>query len=175
MVIKNVNQIVTKKGDKGDSKDYSDRQFRKSDILFEVLGTIDELSSNLGLAYHHTKCKEIITVQKQLQDISSLVATNPESDLYSKLRSVDLSAIDGLEKNIQDMLDKKPLEPRFLLPGTEKSMKGAYLDVSRTISRRAERRLTEYIETHQRNDLERALSYINRLSDFLYVLSCNLD
>ncbi|MBN2876405.1 MAG: ATP:cob(I)alamin adenosyltransferase [Bacilli bacterium] len=174
MVIDKVKQVTTKKGDKGTSKDYSSRSFRKDNILFETLGTMDELSSNLGLAYHYTKNEEIIVVQKELQKINSLIATDPQSEQYKKLAKMSLEPVEWLEMKMQDLLDKKPLEPRFTLPGSEKSLNGAYIDVSRTIARRAERRLTEFVELHQRSDLELVQSFVNRLSDYLFVLSCNI-
>lgn len=174
MYIKNVKQITTKTGDKGTSKDYSSREFKKNNILFEILGTIDELSSNLGLAYHMTKHEDIIEIQKCLQKINSLIATDPQSNQYARLEPLGTDAIDWLEKKMQEFLDKKPLEPRFLLPGSEKTVNGAYIDVSRTVCRRAERRLADFIETHNRNDLETVQSYMNRLSDYLFVLSCNI-
>jgi cob(I)alamin adenosyltransferase len=174
MQVKKVNQISSKNGDKGSSKDYSSRSFKKDNILFETLGTIDELSSFLGLAYHHTNYEAIINVQKTLQQINSLIATNPKSEIYNKLEPLNVEQIKWLEDVMQSILDQHPLEPRFTLPGSEKTLNGAYLDVCRAITRRAERRLVEFIETHARNDLENVQIYINRLSDFLFILSCNL-
>jgi len=174
MYIKNVKQIASKLGEKGSSKDYSSREFKKNNILFETLGTIDELSSYLGLAYHFTKCEDIIEIQKLLQNINSQLATDPNSENYGKLNVVKEESVLWLENRMQISLDNKPLEPRFTLPGSEKSLNGAYMDVARTIARRAERRLTDFIELHQRYDLEIVQSFINRLSDYLYVLSCNL-
>lgn len=174
MYIKNVKQIASKLGDKGTSKDYSSREFRKDDALFEVLGTLDELSSNLGLAYHYTKHNDLIQIQKDLQKINSLIATDPFSEWYSKLEPLKDDSVIWLEKKMQDMLDAKPLEPRFTLPGSEKTINGAYLDVCRTIARRAERRLTVFVESKHRKDLGLVQSYVNRLSDYLFVLSCNI-
>lgn len=175
MSIKDYKQVSSKTGDKGSSKDYSSRSYKKNNIVFETLGTIDELSSNLGLAYHYVKLEDILIIQKTLQNINSLIATDPKSDHYNKLTIIDHNSVEWLENKMQDMLIQKPIEPRFTLPGSEKSLNGAYIDVARTISRRAERRLTEFVELHQRSDLELVQSYINRLSDYLYVLSCYLD
>lgn len=173
MKVDKLRQISTKTGDKGNSKNYNNESFRKSDILFETLGTIDELSSYLGLTYHSTKLEKIKSVQKLLQNINSMIATNPESDIYSKISKVSESDISWIEKEIQKLLDEKPLEPRFTLPGSEKTSEGAHFDYARTIARRAERRLNEFSEKYERMDLESAKKFLNRLSDYLYVLSCN--
>jgi len=174
MQIKKVDQISSKNGDKGAAKDYSSRTFEKSNSLFETLGTIDELSANLGLAYHYVHYEGIITVQKNLEQINALIATDPKSEQYITLKPIGKEAIYWMEETMQIILDKHPLEPRFFLPGSEKSLEGAYLDVSRTIARRAERRLSEFIQDHKRNDLTMVQSYMNRLSDFIFVLSCHL-
>ncbi len=173
MKIDKLNQISTKNGDKGTSRNYNNESFKKSDILFETLGTIDELNSYLGLTYHQTKLEQIIKVQKTLQYLNSIIATNPNADFYKKLYQINEQDVDFLEKEIQTLLDIKPLEPRFTLPGSEKSLEGAYFDYARTLARKAERRVIEFAEMHHRNDLVQVKKYINRLSDYLYVLSCN--
>jgi cob(I)alamin adenosyltransferase len=106
--------------------------------------------------------------------INSLIATPPDSKQYNNLQKLEEENISWLEKEMQLVLDIKPLEPRFTLPGSEKSVEGAYLDVCRTLSRRAERRLVDFVKKHNREDLSLVNKYINRLSDYLYVLSCNI-
>lgn len=174
MSIKETRQISTKAGDHGTSKDYSNRTFQKSHILFETLGTIDELSSQLGLAYHYCKCTDLKMIQKELQSINSLIATDPASMLYAKLPQTEERSVFWLEDKMQQLLNDHPLEPKFTLPGSEKSLNGAYVDVARAVCRRAERRLAEFVLLNQREDLNIVQSYLNRLSDFLFVLSCNL-
>ncbi|MFW5914108.1 MAG: ATP:cob(I)alamin adenosyltransferase, partial [Bacillota bacterium] len=75
MGINKVENISTKKGDTGTSRDYSNLPYPKDDILFETLGTIDELSAVLGIAYHHTHYEQIKIIQKTLQAINALIAT----------------------------------------------------------------------------------------------------
>lgn len=174
MKIDRIRQISTKLGDKGSSKNYSNRAFKKNDILFEVLGTIDELSSFLGLTYHYSNYENIMVIQKYLQNINSVIATDPDSENYSKITKITVNDVIWIETMLQNMLDIKPLEPRFTLPGSEKSLVGAYFDFSRTIARRAERRLVEFSDKYARTDLDLVKSFMNRLSDFLYVLSCNM-
>lgn len=174
MKIDKLRQISTKFGDKGESKNYNNDSFKKSDILFETLGTIDELSSFLGLTYHYSKYENIILIQKYLQNINSIIATNPQSDNYSKITQIERADIEWIELELQKVLDLKPLDPRFTLPGSEKSLAGAYFDFSRTLARKAERRLVDFSDKHSRTDLNLVKSFMNRLSDYLYVLSCNI-
>jgi len=174
MKINKISNIATKQGDKGTSKNYNNDLYRKSDILFETLGSIDELSSFLGLTYHFSNLNRIIIIQNDLQKLSSVIATSPKSDLYSKIQMITVEDVISLEAKMQKELDKKSIEPKLFLPGSEKSNIGAYFDVCRTKARRAERRIDEFILKHDRHDLEIVRSYINRLSDYLFVLSCNL-
>lgn len=173
MSINKVKNISSKKGDGGTSKNFNNESFRKSDILFETLGTIDELSSYLGLTYHYTKYEEITNIQKNLQKLMTIIATSPNSELYPKIEKFSKEDIIKIENLMQDELDEKPLEPKLYLPGSEKTKTGAYFDICRTLTRRVERRIDEFIIDRKRLDLEDVRSYINRLSDYLFVLSCN--
>lgn len=164
-------QISTKTGDKGKSKNYNDESYKKDDILFEVLGTIDELSSFLGLTYHEEMLPIIKTIQENLQNINSMVATNPRSELYQKIQYITDMDIEFVEVNIQSTLNETPSKDAFYLPGSEKSKVGAYFDVCRAIARRAERRMISFINRYKRKDLSYAQKYLNRLSDLLFVLS----
>lgn len=174
MELDNIKHVSTKTGDKGTSKNYSNETFRKSYILFDVLGTLDELSSFLGLAYHYTKYEDIKNIQKNLQKLMALVATSPETKNYENLEKCNQTDINEMETTMQNLLEEKPIEPKFYLPGSEKTKKGSYLDVCRAVARRAERRMDEFILDTNRTDLETVRSYMNRLSDYLFILSCNL-
>ena len=171
MTISSIKQISTKKGDKGQSRNYNNESYDKDDILFETLGTLDELNSYLGLTYHFSELNFIKIIQSNLQYISSIIASNPNSDLYLKLRKLDITDVTLIEDKIQILLDHKPLENHFFLPGSEKSKKGAYYDVCRAIARRAERRVVEFSKVKNRSDLDIVKQYMNRLSDLLFLLS----
>lgn len=164
-------QISTKTGDSGKSKNYNDVSYKKDDILFEVLGTIDELSSFLGLTYHEHNIPLIKTIQQNLQNINSMVATHPRSELYQRIKYITDEDIAFIEDHIQATLNMNPSNDTFYLPGTEKTKVGAYFDVCRTIARRAERRLISYVNRYKRKDLVFAQKYLNRLSDLLFVYS----
>lgn len=170
-MINKLSQVSTKNGDKGTSQNYTSENFVKSDILFHTLGTIDELSSFLGLTYHFYQKEIMKEIQRHLQTINSMIATNPEHVFYSRINKISQEDVDFIEQNEQEVLSKNPLEPSFYLPGSETSLSGAYLDVSRSICRRAERELVNFVLKYHRRDLEIAQRYINRLSDFLFVLA----
>lgn len=162
--------ISTAKGDKGTSKNYSNEEFSKSNILFDTLGTIDELSSILGVTYHYSAHKsEIRKIQATLQHINSLIATNISSPHYAKLTQISTKDISELETYEQSLLAQSNIEPVFVLPGSDTTLEGAYFDLSRSIARRAERSLVLFVETMEREDLSLCLSYINRLSDLLFI------
>jgi len=171
MPVTRLEQISTKTGDKGKSKNYNDATFKKDDILFEALGTIDELSSFLGLTYHQKNLPIIKTIQENLQNINSMLATNPRSDLYQKITYITDTDIAFIEDHIQATLNENPSNDSFYLPGTEKTKVGAYFDVCRTIARRAERRMVSFVNKYKRKDLAYAQKYLNRLSDLMFVLS----
>lgn len=173
MSINKLKNISTKLGDTGTSKNFNNVEYSKSDILFEILGSLDELSSYLGLTYHFCYDEGIKLIQIDLQNISSQIATSPDTDLYLKINKINIKSIEKLEREMEVLLEKNPLEARLYLPGSEKTKNGAYLDVCRTLTRRAERRLNEFINTHKRVDLDLVASYLNRLSDYLFILSFN--
>ena len=167
--------ISTTKGDKGTSKNYSNKVYSKSDILFETLGNIDELSSVLGVLYHYTDQKEEIQdIQKTLQHISSLVATTDEWIRKDKLIQITEEDIAKIEAREQALLETSDIEPRFVLPGSDTSKVGAFYDFSRSIARRAERSLVRFIEDYDRNDLDYCIKYVNRLSDLLFIYARSL-
>jgi cob(I)alamin adenosyltransferase len=177
MAIDKYTQISTKNGDKGTSKNYSNEAFSKSDLLFETLGTIDELSSTLGLTFHHTHYEKIKNIQTTLQAINALIATNKalHPERYSALRQINDKDITFIEDEEATFLEGKPIDPRFYLPGSETTLKGAYFDISRAITRRAERTLIRYIDTTKRDDLTYVKQYLNRLSDLFFILARNFD
>ena len=175
MIIDKASQISTKKGDKGTSKTYSSEVFDKNDLVFEVLGTMDELSAHLGMCYHASGCENLKLIQKTLQTINSIIATSKEKtpEQYESLTWVDATDVQFLEKETQAYMDIKPLEPRFVLPASESTPHNAHFDVARTITRRAERVLVRYQRALDRSDLELPMQYLNRLSDLLFVMARN--
>lgn len=173
MKINSYKQISTKKGDKGASRDYSNNLYMKNDIVFDVLGNIDELSSLLGVTSHYSEYKQIIkSVQRRLQEIMSLVATSNEAvrEKLSQITENDLLTLEMIE---EELMKTTNIEPVFVLPGSEGSKESAYFDLSRSVTRRCERSLVAFISQSKRTDLDFCLKYLNRLSDLLFIIARN--
>ncbi len=173
MKIEDMKKITTKRGDTGVSANYSNELLPKDALLFEVLGDLDELSSALGIAWHRYPSETVKTIQTVLQAISSLVATNPETDAerYRALRPIGEDYVKMLEDEGTRRLQGHPFQAKFYLPGSEGTEAGAYYDLARAIARRAERTLVRFIRAEGRNDIYPSLKYLNRLSDYLFVMA----
>lgn len=152
--------IYTKNGDKGKSDLINKKEISKSDIVFDVLGTVDELSAFLALA--KIVCsgdffENIETIQSDLIKIGAACAGGNEFDFLCAARDLE-EKIDALKENC-------PCE--LVIYG--KNEKSARLDVARAVCRRCERVLVKYCEESGfTND---AVAYFNRLSDYLYILA----
>ena len=164
--------IVTKKGDKGKTSLYQGKRVSKDHIRIEACGTLDELSSYLGLAKSmigNKKIGNIIeSIQKDLFILGSELASGDK--VLNKLkRRINSSFIDCLNKAILDLEKKKGLKIRcFQLSGA--SSVSSVLDISRTIARRLERRVVALGRKKLLNN-KCILVYLNRLSDLLYLLA----
>lgn len=171
MKIDKARQIATKTGDKGNSRNYSGELLSKADSVFSVLGTLDETSSFLGLAAHYLEASVLPQIQRELQRLASQVATNPTDPKQDSLIKITEADILRLEKTMDALLHDHPLDAAFVLPGSGLSLGSAFLDVARSVSRRAERELARLIKEKTRDDLWLGLAYLNRLSDLLFVLA----
>lgn len=154
--------IYTKKGDEGYSGNIKNTRYPKDYVLFELLGTVDELSSNLGLA--KTESLEVIAetitaLQKEFILLSGYIAGGNPFDTKA--------ATNRIEQLIDAFSAKITRDGQFTISGATKA--GAYLDVARTVARRAERQAVKASRVFlvKKEDL----SYFNRLSDLLYVLA----
>ena len=143
-------KIYTKTGDKGETSLLSGLRVKKSDPRIWVVGEIDELSSVLGLAGNQDK------IQHDLFLISAaVVGRKVNLDFFKKRVEVFEKEIDALDKKLS------PLH-NFISPGG--SQRAGFLHLARSVCRRVERRAVEF-------DLQsEILVYLNRLSDFLFVL-----
>ena len=162
-------KIYTKTGDKGKTSLYCGERAEKTDLRFDALGSIDELSSWLGLCRVRALTDEALfdeaiihvlhDVQCRLQDMGSIVATLPPKTVSC---SITENEITTLESSIDKMTSELPSLTQFIIPGG--SLLSAHLHVARTVCRRAERsclRIEPKIDMH-------ALKYLNRLSDYLF-------
>ena len=174
-------KIYTKTGDKGNTALIGGRRVPKHHIRIETYGTIDELNSHLGLLrdgaidVHYKDILEII--QNNLFTIGAALATDPEKDILKNgknrlnISKVNSSDIQLLEKEIDDMNIELPEMTHFVLPGGHQTV--SFCHIARCVCRRAERIATSLNEV---TPLEsEILVYLNRLSDYLFVLARKLS
>lgn len=163
-------KIYTKTGDKGKTSLYGGTRVSKSSLQIEAYGTIDELNSFIGFALSDIVQVDIkqflLTLQTDLLSIGSYLAGYPKGKLNLELRVSEI-------EQIIDKIDNKlsPLK-NFILPGGGKL--GASLHVARSVSRRAERAVIRFFETDTKitkDKKEKIIMYLNRVSDFLFVLA----
>ncbi|CAB4061406.1 MMAB [Lepeophtheirus salmonis] len=168
-------RIYTRTGDKGTSSLYTGERREKSDVVFEALGTTDELSSHIGLAYAyaaengHPYLDNLERIQCLLQDIGSTIATPKSSarDTHLKKTEFNPEHTQELEEWIDEYSKNLPPLKNFILPGGGKT--SASLHIARSVCRRSERRVTPLVLEGQMEG--EALKYLNRLSDFLFTIA----
>ncbi len=163
-------KIYTKSGDKGQTSLYDGARVDKDDIRVESYGTIDELKSTLGVAKNllddSDMRDQIEWIQKHLFKVGGELATQDGEKFADRIKKED---IEQLEKWIDQYVEKMDQNGAFtfILPGTNGV--AAALHVSRTVCRRAERRMISLAKIAPVADT--IMKFINRLSDFLYAMA----
>ena len=164
-------KIYTKTGDAGQTSLIGGTRVPKHHIRIEAYGTIDELNSYLGLLRDQPMGDDIVKVLLEIQDrlftIGSSLASDP---VKSKMKIPVLNEQDILllEKEIDKMNEVLPVMKSFILPGGHVTVSS--LHVARTVCRRAERCCVKIQK--KTGEVETLLiKYLNRLSDYLFVLS----
>ena len=163
-------KIYTKTGDKGLTSLIGGTRVPKSSLRIECYGTVDELNSHIGLVRDQDVNAARRPLLKEIQDrlftIGSALAADPEK---SKMKLPDLHAADvTLLEDEMDRLNLDLPELRaFILPGGHPAVSQTH--VARCVCRRAERLVTHLAEESFVAEL--VAIYLNRLSDFLFVLS----
>lgn len=162
-------KIYTKTGDSGETGLFGGRRLSKSDPRIEAYGTVDELNSFLGLLRDSLENNHQKAVLKNVQDRLFTVGSHLASDPEHQPMLPDLTENDllFLEKEMDDMDETLPPLRNFVLPGGHPAVSVAH--VCRTVCRRAERRVVEL--GHQEPVEEIVVRYLNRLSDYFFVLS----
>ena len=166
-------KIYTKTGDKGETSLYGGKRVSKLSVRIEAYGTIDELNSFIGLLKDQSIADDhkafLFTIQNKLFTIGAIMATPSDSNKL-KIERIAESDIEALEKEIDKMDSTLEQMTHFILPGGHKSV--SYCHVCRSICRRAERRAYELTTEESLDDV--VLKYLNRLSDYLFVLARKL-
>ena len=160
-------KIYTKTGDKGETSLVGGERTPKNSPLIEAYGTIDELNASIGLILAEIACPELEKIQQELFTIGGLLAT-PVNDWVKYWKDVDIQQlINELEKEIDTKSEGLPPMKSFILPGGSRAI--AQIHFSRTICRRAERNIVNI--TNENKHYLLLLQYVNRLSDFLFILA----
>ena len=166
--------VYTRTGDQGLTSLVGGKRVPKASLRLESYGTIDELNSQIGLLLTYldnpTDCDCLTKIQCQLFAIGNILATDPESTTPSKCK-ITAEEIIELEHNIDVANDGLPGWRGFTLPGGCRA--AALAHVCRTICRRAER-LIYALDAQEPVD-KNVTAYMNRLSDYFYVLACRLN
>lgn len=165
--------IVTKTGDKGITSLLGGRRVSKSSLRVETYGCVDELNTLLGFAIALSEdgflVEELNLVQNDLHLLSSHIALQNDAD--EKIRKIipnfDKNRIEKIEKMIEKFESELPPLKNFIHYRGNKF--SSFLNVLRSVARRAERRA---VELNQKEGLkEEIIVYLNRLSDLFFVMS----
>jgi cob(I)alamin adenosyltransferase len=167
-------KIYTKTGDKGKTSLIGGTRVPKYDDRIEAYGTVDELKSWVGLLRDKLENEVLVQVLTEIQDrlftIESLLASDG-SEIRKKLPVLAESDITFLEKEIDRMNESLPPLKTFILPGGHEIV--SFTHITRTVCRRSERIIAKLDASSPVDPL--ISQYINRLSDYFFVLSRQLS
>ena len=166
-----ITKVYTKTGDKGETSLVGGIRIKKSDIRLEAYGTVDELSAQLGMLVSLMENGEerdfVIRVQNNLFNVCTHLATDQsQTPLYPSAHLAE-GETELLEERIDRIMKQLPERQGFILPGGTTAACQAH--ICRTVCRRAERRIAALAEVAQ--IAPEMQQYINRLSDYLFVLA----
>lgn len=176
-------KIYTGSGDRGKTSFFSGERVSKSDQQVEAYGDVDELSSVLGVLVAFLPPEEVELreesqrIQSDLLHVGARLAVTPGSPASEELEEITEEHTKALEMAIDRMAEGLPSLQDFLLPGGHIS--AAWAHVARAVCRRAERHVVKLLETSAEvgdsQQLKRVVIYLNRLSDYLFVVArhCN--
>jgi cob(I)alamin adenosyltransferase len=170
-----LNKIYTRTGDDGTTGLGSGKRVAKFNLRVESYGTVDEANACIGMARLHTAGMPeldamLMRIQNDLFDLGADLCTPDAGEplSYEPLRIVQ-EQVERLEREIDQLnCDLAPLRS-FVLPGG--TAVAAHLHLARTVTRRAERVMTELVAQPGERVGGAAMKYVNRLSDFLFVAS----
>lgn len=174
-------KIYTKTGDKGTTSLFGGTRVPKHHIRIDSYGSVDELNSWIGLIADQVISKnikkELHAIQKKLFIVGAILATDPKKAILKngqeRLNIQKISGLDVefLEQAMDKMDESLPEMTHFILPGGHTTV--SYCHIARTVCRRAERKTTILYENEPFE--ETVLTYLNRLSDYLFVLARKLS
>ncbi|MDD7914316.1 cob(I)yrinic acid a,c-diamide adenosyltransferase [Polaribacter ponticola] len=174
-------KIYTKTGDKGTTALFGGTRVKKYNLRIDSYGTVDELNSYIGLIKDQKISEEIkvslLKIQNELFTLGAMLATPPEKETLKNgkerlnIPKVEVNSIQFLENEIDKMDSELPQMTHFILPGGHQAV--SFCHIARCVCRRAERLSVELNDEENIND--DILKYLNRLSDYLFVLARKLS
>lgn len=173
-------KIYTKTGDKGQTSLYGGTRVAKYNLRIESYGTVDELNSHLGLLkdqkIDERTAKTLLKIQNELFTLGAMLATPPEKEVLKSgkerlnIPKIAAPEIAYLEAEIDFMQETLPQMTHFVLPGGHQTV--SFCHIARCVCRRAERLTVHLNDNEPINEL--LITYLNRLSDYLFVLARKL-
>lgn len=173
-------KIYTKTGDKGKTSLFGGTRVPKYHLRIEAYGTVDELNSYIGLIRDQKidsyTTEILLKIQNELFTLGSMLATPPEKEILKSgkerlnIPKITEESIELLENEIDKMNESLPPMSHFILPGGHTTV--SFCHITRCICRRAERIATMLNDESTINP--KILVYLNRLSDYLFVLARKL-
>lgn len=165
-------KIYTKTGDKGGTSLIGGVRVPKNHIRIESYGTVDELNSFIGMVNDMAQHEQVGAWLREIQDrlftIGSALATNPDKEVKMKLPDLHEADVQWLEQRIDEMNEQLPEMRSFILPGG--NLASSTCHVARCVCRRAERICVD-MQEHDEFMPPLIIQYLNRLSDYLFVLA----
>jgi cob(I)alamin adenosyltransferase len=170
-----ITKVYTRGGDMGKTSLVGGQRVSKASERLEAYGTVDELSSHLGLLASLLPDGDdkavIIRIQNCLFNVCTNLATDQEQTALSPSAYLPDGEIELVEQKIDEIMKLLPEKQGFVLPGGTKEASQAH--VCRTVCRRAERRIVALSEVAVISP--EVLQYVNRLSDYLFVLAKKIN
>lgn len=161
-------KIYTKTGDDGTSGNLLGERRKKDDLLFAVLGDLDELNACVGLvAGAQDLDARTLEIQSYIFDLGAEVASLSR-DVRFVANDIE-GEITQLEKDIDDMVAQLPELTNFILPGG--SMASQYAHLARAVCRRLERSMVALLSEESNSLRPEVVQWVNRFSDWLFTLA----
>jgi len=173
-------KIYTKTGDQGKTSLYGGTRVKKSNLRIDAYGTVDELNSYVGLVKDQledeTVIEDLLRIQNKLFALGAMLATPLDKEKLKdgsdrlKIEKIEETEIQFLESRMDTMNERLEPMTHFILPGGHTIV--SFCHIARCVCRRAERITVELADSEEINAY--ILIYLNRLSDYLFVLARKL-
>ena len=174
-------KIYTKTGDTGTTALFGGTRVKKYNLRIESYGTVDELNSYIGLIKDQDisdiNKSYLLQIQNELFTLGAMLATPPEKETLKSgkqrlnIPKIDETSILSLEKKIDKIDEELPQMTHFILPGGHQAV--SFCHIARCVCRRAERLSVELNDQEKINT--NIIIYLNRLSDYLFMLARKLS